>query len=157
MNPDALRMSDVELKAARQRDREIGARIRTEVPDEVDEDQRRRAQSLKTALMDVRATVEMLGHLAGDRYGNYGSKLGAVQTKRLLAEIEAGRLKSNDDLRFYADGQGRGPKRGNPATVRVSREAFALWLRKHGTDADRATAAAAWARGDEDFDTARAA
>jgi len=147
MNQNARQMTDAELSAAHEGDRECDARNRTAVRDENVEHKHNVKQAHRQAMQESMLTGERLGHLCGDKNSSYGGRMVAPHTKRLRAEHAAGYLKSNDDVRFYRDCGKRGPKRGNPATIRITRQQFLAWVETHGTDDYRASAGAQWVSG----------
>lgn len=61
----------------------------------------------------------------------------------LKAEVDAGRLKTADDVKTVRYGDERMPRRWW-ATVLIDRDALRAWLQQYGTDAQKQSHAARW-------------
>lgn len=94
-----------------------------------------------------RLTLTQVGHLLGD---DPRAAFVGVNGNRLCNQALAGNLHTIENPRLIEGRDAAGNvtwtrERQYVDCVSVTREAFAAWLSERGTDADRASPAAAWA------------
>ena len=90
--------------------------------------------------MTTEATLASIAELLGDD----PSQPPGAHFWRLDAEAKSGRLATTDDPLWIEHADYK-VERPSVADVRVSKAALAAWLAAHGTPADQASPAAAWA------------